>query len=313
MRRTTLWLWVALAGSVLQVVALFSNFYRVEGQIRDAWFGIPHASDLILLSAIVTVGALVLTAVGRNPIRGRNVGLAVGIAGLLATLQLGYRMIIPPFGCLMYSCGPSEAADVTLLWGIWVGLLGCVAVTVGGFVHAFSPTARDTGARSWAADTQTGMSPWLGVAALAAVAQFVFGYTIFAFYTVRGFVGQEGPVSWGGWIATPHTSSFVLAITVIVVGLAVAAGRNRAPLKPGFLGGIIAVLGLAAGSRILYRIVVPPFSNAGGSSNVAVGTVSIHASAYLSLISAVVVIVAGLVYLATNRESATAEAPSRAR
>jgi hypothetical protein len=313
MQRITLWLWLALAGSILQLIALFSNFYNVEGQIRDAWFGIPHASDLILLSAIVAVGALVLTALGRNPIRGRNVGLAVGIVGLLATLQLGYRMVIPPFGCLMYSCGPSEAADVTLLLGIWIGLIGCVAVTAGGFVHAFSAKARDTEARSWASETQGGMSPWLGVAALAAVAQFVFGYTIFAFYTVRGFVGQEGPVSWGGWIATPHTSSFVLAITVVVVGLVMAASRNRAPLKPGFLGGLIAVLGFAVGSRILYRIVVPPFSNAGGSSDVAVGTVTIHASAYLALISSAVVVVAGLVYLATNRERATAEAPSRVR
>ncbi len=304
MTRVTLWLWLALAGSVLQFIALGSNFYVVEGQVRDAWFGIPHASDLILLSAIVAVGAFALTALGRTPIKGRNVGLAVGIVGLLATLQLGYRMIIPPFGCLMYGCSPSEAATVTLLPGIWIGLAGCVIVTVGGFVHAFSPVARETPAYPWVAETQGGMNPWLGVAALGAVAQFVFGYTFFTFYTVRGFLGHGGPQSWGGWIATPHTSSLVLAITLVIVGLVVAAGRGRSPLNPAALGGLIAVLGFASGARILYRIVDPPFSTAGGSTDTPVGAITIHASAYLAVIAAAVIVVAGIVQATTHRERA---------
>jgi len=312
MRRITLWLWLALAGSILQFIALGSNFYVVNEQVRDAWFGIPHASDLILLSAIVAVGAFALTALGRNPVRGRNVGLAVGIAGLLATLQLGYRMIIPPFGCLMYSCGPSEAADVTLLPGIWIGLVGCVAATVGGFLHSFSSVAKDTQARPWVAETQGGMNPWLGLAALGAVAQFVFGYTFFTFYTVTGFVGQEGPQSWGGWLATPHTSSLVLAITLVIVGLVVAAARGRSPLGPASLGGLIAVLGFASGVRILYRIVDPPFNTAGGSTNTAVESVTIHTSAYLAVIAAVVIVVAGIVQATTHREEAREGVSSRA-
>ncbi|HZY66066.1 MAG TPA: hypothetical protein VFE21_09325 [Rubrobacteraceae bacterium] len=312
MARITLWLWLALAGSVLQFIALGSNFYVVNGQVRDAWFGIPHASDLILLSALVAIGAFVLTALGRSPLGGRGVGLAVGIVALLATLQLGYRMIIPPFGCLMYGCTPSEAADVTLLPGIWIGLVGCVMVLVGGLIHAFSPTARNTPGHSWAADEQGGMTPWLGLAALAAVAQFVFGYTFFTFYTVTGFVGQEGPTSWGGWIATPHTSSLILAITLTIVGLAVAAAREKSPLGPTALGGLIAVLGFAAAARILYRIVDPPFNTAGGSTDAAVGSVTIHAAAYLSLAAAVVVVVAGIAQAATQRTGATESASDRA-
>ncbi len=293
-------MWVALSGSVLQFIALGSNFYVVEGQVRDAWFGIPHASDLILLSALVAVGAFSFTALGRNPIKGRGMGLAVGIVALLATLQLGYRMIIPPFGCLMYGCGPSDAAQVTLLPGIWIGLVGCVVVTVSGFVYAFSSAARNTEAYSWATEEQGGMNPWLGIAALAAVAQFVFGYTIFTFYTVTGFVGNEGPTSWGGWIATPHTSSLVLAITLVIVGLVVAAGRGGSPLNPTALGGLIAVLGFASGARILYRIIDPPFNTAGGSTNTEVGSVMVHTSAYLAVAAAVVIVAAGIVQAITQ-------------
>ena len=312
MAKITLWLWLALAGSVLQFIALGSNFYIVKGDTRDAWFGIPHASDLILLSAIVSVGAFVLIALGRNPIRGRGMGLAVGIVGLLATLQLGYRMIIPPFGCLMYACGPSKAASVTLLPGIWIGLVGCVVVMVGGFVHAFSPAARETSAYSWASDVQAGMNPWLGLAALGAVAQFVFGYTFFTFYTVKGFMGHGGPQSWGGWIATPHTSSLVLAITIVIVGLVVVAARGRSPMTPVSMGALIAVLGFASGARILYRIIQPPFNTAGGGTNVPVGTVIIHAGAYLAVLAAVVVIAAGIVQAVTHREEARQSASGRA-
>lgn len=311
MQRTTLWLWLALAGSVLQLIALGSNFYVVKGEVRDAWFGIPHASDLILLSAIVTIGAFAVTAFDRSPLKGRNVGLAVGIVGLLATLQLGYRMIIPPFGCLTYSCTPSEAAEATLLPGIWIGLVGCVVVTVGGFLHAFSRTAREAPARPWVAETQSGMNPWLGVAALGAVGQFVFGYTFFTFYTVKGFFGHGGPQSWGGWLATPHTSSIILAISVVIVGLVVAAARGRSLLGPTALGGLIALLGFAAASRIFYRVIDPPFNTAGGASNVDVGSVIIGPAAYLSLASAVVVVVAGIVQALTHREKVGERVPSR--
>jgi hypothetical protein len=209
-------------------------------------------------------------------------------------------MIIPPFGCLTYSCSPSEAANVTLLTGIWIALVGCVAVALGGFIHAFSPTARDTQALPWVAESQGGMTPWLGVAALGAVAQFIFGYTFFTFYTVSGFFGGETQ-TWGGWLATPHTSSLILAITVVIVGVVVAAGRERSPLNPAALGGLVAVLGFIAAARILYRIIDPPFSTAGDGS-AQVGSVDISVAAYLSLASAVVVVITGIVHAATNRE-----------
>lgn len=304
---------MALAGAVLQIVALFGpDFYFAEGERKDAWFGIPHASDLILLSAIVAIGSVVLLGLGRNPLRGRSMGLVVGVIGLLATLQLFYRMIVPPFGgaipadsdiigtgCLYY-CSPSQAAPADLLLGIWLAFLGCLAVTVGGFVYAYSRAAQQTPATPWIAPAQGGMSPWLGLAALGAVGQFVFGYTFFTFYTTPGDNGGE--VNWSGWLPTPHTSSLVLLISLLVVGLAWTAARGRGPLGPAALGVAVAVLGLISTSRIFYRIVSSPFGNGGSEIGVA---------AYLSLLAAILIVVAGLVHALTQRGTAATAASSR--
>lgn len=314
MRRITLWLWLALAGAVLQLIALGSDFYYVaadEEPRKDAWFGIPHASDLILLSALVAIGLFAVTALGRNPLRSRGMGLVIGIVGLLATLQLGYRMIVPPFGgevptnsgiigsgCLYY-CAPSEATPADLLAGIWIAFIGCLAVTLGGLLHAFSRTARETPARPWVAQTQSGMTPWLGLAALGALGQFVFGYTFFTFYTTAS---DGGEVTWSGWLPTPHTSSIVLAITLVVIGLAWAASRGRSPLHPAALGGLVAVLGFVSASRIFYRIIEPPFGQ---------GPAEIGVAAYLSLLSAVVIVVSGIVHAVAHRERVSEGASSR--
>ncbi len=310
MRRISVFLWVALAGAVLQLTALGSDFYIVGTNRRDAWLGIPHASDLILLSAVVTIGFLVLTALDRTPVRGRNVGLAVGSVGLLATLQLGYRMVVPPFGCLQYGCGFDAAQNVTLLTGIWIGLIGSMLGTVGGFGHAFSRAARETEAHRWRAQGQAGMSPWLGLAALGALGQFVFGFTAFTFYTVSGFLGQAGTSAWGGWLSTPHTSSLVLLMSAAILFVVAAAGRGRSPLGPPAVGAMIAILGFIAGSRILFRILEPPFSAAGGETT-QVGTVTIQLGGWLSLASAVLVVIAGVVHAAVHRREESAETAKR--
>lgn len=310
MHRLTLWLWLALIGSVLQLSALGSDFYIFQGERQDAWFGIPHTSDLILLSAVIAVGLFVATALGRNPLSGRGVGLVIAVVGLLAVLQLGYRMIAPPFGgpfnCYFY-CPPAEASPAQLLVGIWIALLGCLAVAIGGLGHAFGSTARETPARPWIASAQSGMNPWLGLAALGAVGQFVFGYTFFTFYTtVNGpyqvAQGLEGEMDWSGWLPTPHTSSLVLAVTLVVVGLVWVAARGRSPLSPTALGGVIAVLGFVSASRIFYRILQSPFGS---------GEIEIGAAAYLSLLAAVVVIVSGIVHAVTHREKAADSKASR--
>lgn len=310
MQRMTLWLGLAVVGAALQLYAITSDFYVFEGETNDAWYGIPHASDLMLLSALVAVVLFALTVIGRNPIGGRGVGLFVGIVGSLATLQLGYRMIVPPFdgfvppnsdiigsGCLFY-CLPSQAVDAQLLPGIWIGFIGCLAVAAGGFLHAFSGTARNTRANPWIARSQTGMTPWLGLAVLGAIGQFVFGYTFFTFYITPGDAGGE--TYWSGWLPSPHTSSIILGLTVAVAALAWYASRGKAPLGPMAFGGLIAGLGLLSTYLIFFRIIEPPF---GDGANIGF-------AAYLSLLSAILIIVAGIIHAITQRATARTSAPN---
>ena len=305
MGNLTIWLWLALCGAALQLTSLGTHFYLYEGKSKDAWQGIPHTSDLLLFSAAVTIVLFVATALNRNPIRGQAIGRGIGTFGILASLQLGYRMVAPPFGvkpaaqnsmfgnsCLYY-CSPSEAVSADLLTGIWIALIGCLAVAVGGICRSFSKTANSTPANPWVASQQTGLNPWLASAGGAALVQFGAGYTIFTFYTLQHV--KLGQITWSGWLPTPHTSSMVLAVTVAVVGLVWAAARGRAPLKPAALGASIAMLGFVSASRILYRVLEPPFPAVRGPREIEV-------AAYVSLVAAVLIIVFGMVYAAVQRE-----------
>jgi hypothetical protein len=288
-------LWLALAGSVLQFVSLGTDFYVWEGRRQSAWFGVPHTSELILLSTLSTGALFALIAANRSPIPGRKAGLIIGIVGLLATSQLGYRMVAPPFGgsvpahaaiignsCLYY-CLPSHAASAERLIGIWIAFIGGLMITAGSFWYALSRAGRYALPVSWQARVQPEMNPWLGIAALGAVAQFVFGYTFFTFYkTVR----QDGATTWSGWLPTPHTGSLVLAVTVAVVALVWSAAREQSPLSPSTLGAMIGILGFTSMTRIAYRILQPPFASQ---------AVEIGPAAYLALIGAALIVIAGFV------------------
>jgi hypothetical protein len=109
-------------------------------------------------------------------------------------------------------------------------------------------------------------------------------------------------VNWSGWLPTPHTSSLVLLMSVLTVGLVVLAARGRSPLGPAALGVTVAVLGLISTYRIFYRIVSSPFGNSGSEIGVA---------AYLSLLAAILIVVAGLVHAIMQRGTAGAAAPGR--
>lgn len=317
MRRVSIGLWLGIAGAVLGIIAIGSNFYITtedgDPASQDAWFGLPHTSQLILAAAIVTIILAALTAANRQPIRGRSVGILIAVLGLLASLQLGYRMLAPPFdfelanrevlrltgSCLWY-CSPSEAVDAQLLPGIWIGFIGTLAMFLGGLVHALTPTAGRTPARPWRAQVQKGMSPWLGLAGLGALAMFIFGYTFFTFY--RTPIDDGGMRAWSGWLPSPHTSVLVLWMTILTVGLVILAARNRAPLSPAGMGGLITVFGFVAGARILYRIIEPPFQ--GGT----MGGVEIGIGGILALVGAVVVIIGGIGQALAYRETAPAPA-----
>ena len=304
-------LWLAVSGMVLQLVSLGTDFYIWEGKRQSAWFGTPHASELILLSALVTGILAALTAAERCPVPGRKAGAIIGSVGALAALQLAYRMVAPPFGgripehagligdsCLYY-CWPSEAASAELLLGIWLAMLGCLMVIAGGAAYAYSLAARHAPARAWLAAEQTDMTPWLALGALGGVGQFGFGYTFFSFYrTIR----PDGATTWSGWLPTPHTASLVLAISVGVVALVWRTAIKQAPLRAQPLGAVLALLGLLAFVRIGYRILVPPF----GSDQVQVAP-----AAWLALASAVLIIVGGVMQAITANPARALGSDSR--
>lgn len=306
MDRISVGLWIALGAAVLQFTALGSDFYEVGENVRDAWFGIPHASDLILLSALTTVVLLGLAAAGRSPVGGRTLGVIVGVVGLVAAAHLAYRMAVPPFkGCLTYNCGFSPKTEVTLLPGIWIGLIGNVGAALGGFIHAASGAAKRTRPNFWVSARQTGMTPWLGIAGLSAALMFVVGFTFMPFYTVPT---EGGSKSWTAWLSIPHTSSLVLLLAAIVVGLVIAAGRGRAPMSPKAVGMTIAVLGFVAGVRTLYRIFVSPFYSGPAANAGFLEGVQVHTIAYVALGFAILTIVAGLVHASQSSGTRTARA-----
>lgn len=307
MRRISALLWLVLVGAVVQLVSVTLNFYELRGEPQGAWYGVPHTSDLIVGSAVVAIVALGSTAAGRRPFRARTIGLLVGVVGLFATVQVVYRMAVPPYGCLQYGCGFAAKGDTQVLTGMWIALAGCVAVTLGALAYALSRTARETPAAPRIAGRQSGMTPWLGLAGLGSVAMFVFPFTVFTLYTVEGFFGSRVEQPWGGWLSIPHTSSLILAATVIIVGLVVAAARERSPLSPAALGVTIGTIALLSAARILYRLLDDPFSTAGGATNVPVGEVTVELSGYLGLVAALLAAVAGFVHAVQHR------APARER
>ncbi|MDX1619485.1 MAG: hypothetical protein R3320_00740 [Nitriliruptorales bacterium] len=295
-------LWIALTAGVLQFTALGSDFYQVGETVRDAWFGIPHASQLVLLSALTTFTLAGFAAGGRSPVSGRTAGVLIALVGLIAALHLGYRMAVPPFrGCLTFNCGfTPNAENVTLLAGIWIAMIGNVGAIVGGIMHSASSTAKRTPANFWVSRAQTGMTPWLGVAALSAAIMVVVGYLVLPFYTVQGGPNQ----TWTGWMAIPHTAGLVLLMALIIIGLVIAAARDRAPMGPTALGATVAVLAFVATARTAYRIAVSPFYS-GPAEGVFETGAQINLAAWIGLVFGVVTIVAGIAHAASNREVET--------
>ena len=56
----------------------------------------PIPTELVLISALVVMVLTSLTAMNRAPVGGRDVGLIIGLVALVASLRLGYRMLVPP-------------------------------------------------------------------------------------------------------------------------------------------------------------------------------------------------------------------------
>lgn len=310
MRKITIGLWLVLAGAVLQLGSLTTHYFSYLGKPQSAWMGLPTTAELIFFAAVVAAIMVGLAATRRSPLTGTGTGLMAAAAGGIAALQLTYRMIAPPFGgkvpdhatifgdsCLFW-CLPSQAEPAQILPGAWVALAGCLAVVLGGLLHSQSRLAKQTDAVSWVAPVQPGLTPWLSLAALGAVGQLVFGFTFFSFFRTFGKSGTE--TTWSGWLPMPHTASWIFATTVVILLIVRAASHRRAPLEPFALGGLIAGLAAIASVRIWFRILEPPF---GKTSHV-----EVTSGAYLSLLAALVCLVAAIVHAVRFRDIRSGDA-----
>ncbi len=302
MRNITVWLWLVLAGAALQLSSLTTDYFVYEGEAQSAWMGLPTTAELVLLCALVALVMVGLIVAARSPLGGPASGRIVVAAGLVATLQLAYRVVAPPFGSIvpdhvssftstcMFWCLPSQALPADPQPGIWMAIAGSAAVALGGLLHSLTTVAKTTLARSWTASAQAGLTPWLGLAALGAVGQTLFGFTMFTFFRT---IGKSGVHTWSGWLPMPHTASWVFAISVAIILLVWTAARRRAPLNPSDLGALIAFLAFTSTARIGFRIVDSPF---GPTSNVEIGP-----AAYLSFLAGLMAVVAGAIQAASFR------------
>lgn len=296
MRNITVWLWLVLAGAALQLSSLTTDYFVYEGEAQSAWMGLPTTAELVLLCGLVALVMVGLIVAARSPLSGPATGRIVAAAGLVATLQLSYRVVAPPFGSIvpdhvssftstcMFWCLPSQALPADPQPGIWMAIAGSTAVTIGGLLHSLTTVAKTTPARPWTASAQAGLTPWLSLAALGGIGQTLFGFTIFTFFRT---IGKSGAHTWSGWLPMPHTASWVFAISAAIVLLVWAASRRRAPLNPSDLGALIAFLAFTSTARIGFRIIDSPF---GPTSNVEIGP-----AAYLSFLSGLLAVVAGAI------------------
>ena len=118
-RRLTAGEWIAAAGGVVLVVALFLPWYRVGGTHVNAWQSM--AVDDVLL-AIAGVGAVVAELATAR--RGGAVPIAytvlAGLGGIIAVILVVWRML-----------DPAPPVDVSLGAGAWLGLAGALAIAGG--------------------------------------------------------------------------------------------------------------------------------------------------------------------------------------
>lgn len=320
MQRISLGLWLAVAGAVASFVSLGTDWYVLNPNskspyIASAWIGVPHASDLVLASALVPTVIVILVAANRAPARGSAVGGIIAAVGAVGLAQLLYRIAIPPFGCLNY-CTSAKSPPTTIQFGLYLAVVGCAAAFVGGLLHLRSAAARRAVPHTWAVPNQAGSTPLLSLSAVAAVLMIGIGFTALPFYSNAFSTGPAKDFT--AWLAIPKTADQAVLLAGLVVFLVISAARRRAPLAPGAIGAVIAVAGLVAAVRILYRIVDGPFIDSshqpgtGFAGNVT-STADVHVSAFIALACAAVIVLCGLGQALNYRRVDDGSAPTSPR
>ncbi len=133
---------IAAISGLLLFVFMFLTWYGSEvsgqaGEIRyegagaggSAWQTLEWIPLFLLLAIVVAIGAAALRAVGSGWKPAIAPGAAVAALGGLATLLIGFRILVPPsFGTL----GGVEV-DATLSLGVFLGLAAALGIAYGGY------------------------------------------------------------------------------------------------------------------------------------------------------------------------------------
>ena len=110
--------WIAGAGAVALLVALFLGWYSGA----SAWQAFSVLDVVLALVALLALALVIAQATRESPSVPVALSVLTAVAGVLATLFVLYRILNQP--------GPNDAVEVEA--GAWLGLAAAALVAVGG-------------------------------------------------------------------------------------------------------------------------------------------------------------------------------------
>ena len=119
--------WIAGAGGVVLLAAMFADWYAPDAVFGapggNAWQAFSVLDAVLALLALVPLALVALQATRDSPSLPVAFSVLTTVAGALATLLMLYRIVNQP--------GPNDAVTVEL--GAWIGLVAAVAIAGGGW------------------------------------------------------------------------------------------------------------------------------------------------------------------------------------
>ena len=119
--------WIAGAGGVALLAAMFLHWYRAAGVVEvTAWEAFGVLDVVLALLALAPLGLVLTQATRRSPSVPVAFSVLAALAGALAALLILYRIVNQP--------GPNDIVDVQL--GAWLALLAALVIAGGGWRSA---------------------------------------------------------------------------------------------------------------------------------------------------------------------------------
>jgi hypothetical protein len=139
---------LSTGGAVVLLISMFAlRWYGIDAlpsrpesagaaTATGVWHELSIVRWLLLLTIVAALGAALIRAVRRAPRSDAAAGRAVAALGAISTLALIDRVLIDP---------PAPAAIVDVKLGAYLGLLGAVAIALGGLEAAREAPRTPTG------------------------------------------------------------------------------------------------------------------------------------------------------------------------